>query len=319
MQNAGTKLQEDDVDLQLYKVDGKIQRKRDEKMCRHTAKGCCVHCSALEPWDENYLKDQKIKHLSFHSYIRKLTSGVDRGKFVALEDLNCKIKPGCRDHLPWPKGICSKCQPSAITLNRQIYRHVDNIMFENTYIVEKFLNYWRSSGHQRIGFLYGTYEIHPEVPLGIRARVMAIYEPPQESNRDSIKLLDDPNHVEVDEVATALGIRRIGWIFTDLLTDNAVAGTVKHTRGIETHFLSAQECILAGYLQNRHPNASKYASSGYFGSKFSTVCVTGNIFEAYMLILFSFYLFLKETQLNKYIWKGMLCRHNVWLLYEIIV
>ena len=43
-----------------------------------------------------------------------------RGKFAALEDLSCKIKPGCTDHLPWPKGICSKCQPSAVTLNRQV-------------------------------------------------------------------------------------------------------------------------------------------------------------------------------------------------------
>lgn len=246
-------------------------------MCRHNSKGCCVHCSAVEPWDESYLKEQKIKHLSFHSFIRKLTSGVDRGKFVALEDLNCRIKPGCRDHLPWPKGICSKCQPSAITLNRQIYRHVDNIMFENTVIVERFLNYWRSSGHQRMGFLYGTYEIHPEVPLGIRARVMAIYEPPQESSRDSIKLLEDEHQADVNEVASALGMRRVGWIFTDLIPDDPAAGTVKRTRGIQTHFLSAQECILAGHLQNKHPNPCKYSSTGYFGSKFVTVCVTGII------------------------------------------
>lgn len=33
--------------------------------------------------------------------------------------------------------------------------------------MEKFLNYWRATGHQRIGFLYGTYEIHTDVPLGI--------------------------------------------------------------------------------------------------------------------------------------------------------
>jgi len=209
--------------------------------------------------------------------LRKLTSGVDRGKFVALEDISCRIKPGCRDHLPWPKGICSKCQPSAITLNRQIYRHVDNIMFENTVIVERFLNYWRTSGHQRMGFLYGTYEIHPEAPLGIRAKVLAIYEPPQESTRDSIKLLDDDKQSDVDEVAQALGLRRLGWIFTDLLTDDPAQGTVKHTRGIDTHFLSAQECILAGHLQNKHPNVCKYASgAGYFGSKFTTVCVTGD-------------------------------------------
>lgn len=98
---------EDSVDIELYKQDGRIQRKRDEKLCRHNSNGCCVHCSPLEPWDETYLKEQKIKHFSFHSHLKKLTSGVDRGKFVALEDLNCKIKTGCRDHPPWPKGICA--------------------------------------------------------------------------------------------------------------------------------------------------------------------------------------------------------------------
>jgi nuclear protein localization family protein 4 len=61
----------------------------------------------------------------------------------------------------------------------QEYRHVDNVMFENAHLVERFLNYWRSTGHQRIGFLYGRYEIHTDVPLGIRATVAAIYEPPQ--------------------------------------------------------------------------------------------------------------------------------------------
>lgn len=267
---------EDEVDQALYKIDGRIDRGRDSKLCRHNSNGCCVHCSPLEPWDENYLKEQKIKHLSFHSYLRKLTSGVDRGKFVALEDVNCKIKTGCKEHPPWPKGICSKCQPSAITLNRQIYRHVDNVMFENPIIVERFLNYWRSTGHQRLGIMYGAYEQHTDVPLGIRARVAAIYEPPQESTRDSIKLLSDDHAKDVDELASGLGLKKVGWIFTDLISDNPALGTVKQVRGIETHFLTAHECIMAGHYQNQNPNICKYASNEFFGSKFVTVCVTGD-------------------------------------------
>ncbi|TMW48436.1 hypothetical protein DOY81_006481 [Sarcophaga bullata] len=271
-----SKVIEDEVDQLLAKEDGLIKRERDSKLCRHQANGCCVNCSPLEPYDEAYLKEQKIKHLSFHSYIRKQTSGIDRGKYMVFDDINCRIKAGCREHPPWPKGICSKCQPSAITLNRQIYRHVDNVMFENTTIVERFLNYWRTTGHQRMGFLYGTYEVNTDVPLGIRAKVAAIYEPPQESTRDSIKLLDDEAADDVEEVAKTLGLRKIGWIFTDLITDDPAAGTVKQLRGIDTHFLTAQECIMAGELQNRHPNPCKYASNGVFGSKFVTVCVTGD-------------------------------------------
>lgn len=246
--NKSTKKEvtEDEVDKLLSKEDGLIERSRDTKLfvtysiycimnfhfyrvlfntnfflfvfhflenfrCRHVANGRCVHCSPLEPYDETYLKDHNIKHLSFHSYIRKQTSGIDRGKYMIFEDINCRIKTGCRDHLPWPKGICSKCQPSAITLNRQIYRHVDNVMFENTSIVERFLNYWRTTGHQRVGYLYGTYEVNTDVPLGIRARVAAIYEPPQETSRDSIHLLPEPEDGvnDIEEFAAALGLKKV--------------------------------------------------------------------------------------------------------------
>lgn len=271
-----TSVTEDDVDQQLWKLDGKIQQKRDEKLCRHGANGCCVHCSPLEPYDKAYLKEQNIKHLSFHSYLRKLTAGFDRGKFLQLEDISCRVRTGCKDHPPWPRGICSKCQPNAITLNRQLYRHVDNVMFENASLVERFLNYWRSTGHQRIGYLYGRYEMHTDVPLGIRAVVAAIYEPPQESTRDTVHLLLDEKEVLVDELAQSLGLRRVGWIFTDLIADDVKKGTVKHVRNIESHFLSAQECIMAGYFQNQHPNPCRFSPSGYFGSKFVTICVTGD-------------------------------------------
>lgn len=84
-------------------------------------------------------------------------------------------------------------------------------MFENTHIVERFLNYWRTTGHQRLGYLYGTYEVNTDVPLGIRARVAAIYEPPQETSRDSIQLLTegDDGSTDVEELAQALGLQKV--------------------------------------------------------------------------------------------------------------
>lgn len=148
-------------------------------------------------------------------------------------------------------------------------------MFENMAIVERFLNYWIKTGHQRIGYLYGTYEPYTDIPLGIRARVAAIYEPPQESSRNHTQLLDDERADEIDEVAAKLGLRKVGWIFTDLIPEDAAKGTVKQIRGNETYYLSAQELILAGHLQNKHPNPCKHSTKGTFGSKFVTVCATG--------------------------------------------
>lgn len=148
-------------------------------------------------------------------------------------------------------------------------------MFENPGIVDEFLNYWRLTLNQRIGFLYGTYEATTDVPLGIRARVVAIYEPPQDSTRNEIQLLEDPRDAEVQEMAAKLGLRKVGWIFTDLLNHETISGSVKHVRGADTFFLTAKECILAGHFQNLHPNPCHFSSNGFFGSKFVTVCVTG--------------------------------------------
>lgn len=71
-------LPEDEVDIELWKLDGKIEKQRDEKLCRHGPKGRCIHCSSIEPFDEAYLKEHNVKHLSFHAYLRKLMAGVDR-------------------------------------------------------------------------------------------------------------------------------------------------------------------------------------------------------------------------------------------------
>ena len=154
---------------------------------------------------------------------------------------------------------------------------MDNLVFENAAVVERFLDYWRRTGHQRLGFLYGKYDTHSDVPLGIKATVVAIYEPPQESSPDMIKIaLDDPNAAVVDSIASQLGLHKVGWIFTDLLSLDSQKGTVRNLRNKDSHFLSAQECIMAGFLQNNNPNPCRLSPEGFFGSKFVTVCVTGN-------------------------------------------
>ncbi|KAK3091936.1 hypothetical protein FSP39_023832 [Pinctada imbricata] len=288
---ASTNVVEDEVDKILDKEDGKIYRQRNEQLCHHGPKGKCLHCVPLEPYDEEFLQkcDPPIKFLSFHSYIRKLTSGVDKGKFAYLENISCRIKPGCKEHPPWPGGICTKCQPNAVTLNRQKYRHVDNVMFENASIVDRFLNYWRRTGSQRIGIMYGRYEPHKDTPLGIKATVSAIYEPPQICTKSKVELQEDPNEDAINRVADQLGIRPVGWIFTDLIADDLSKGTVKHFRGtIDSHFLSAQECIMAADFQNKHTNPCKLSPDGHFGSKFVTVVVTGDVnnqihFEGYQV------------------------------------
>ncbi|KNC73092.1 hypothetical protein SARC_14349, partial [Sphaeroforma arctica JP610] len=110
---------EDKVDQIIRKQNGLITRKRDKTMCSHGPRGMCDHCRALDAWDENYLKENNIKHMSFHAFLRKQSGGMKKDKHVSLSDTSLRIKTGCTTHPPWPEGICSKCQPSAVTLKRQ--------------------------------------------------------------------------------------------------------------------------------------------------------------------------------------------------------
>ncbi|ETN82076.1 nuclear protein localization protein 4-like protein [Necator americanus] len=275
---ANDKEKVDEVDLILAAEDGQIKRDRDPKMCHHNAKQKCAHCLPVDPYDEEYLKSKDIKHMSFHAYVRKLTSGHGKGSQVKrpLENIRCTINLHCPAHKPYPKGVCTKCKPPMMTLNRQKYRHVDNIFFENQDLVNDFLNFWRTTGNQRVGYLIGKYQPFTEVPLGIKATVAAIYEPPQTSSPDGVELLEDPNEDAVDQLCSWLGLRRVGWIFTDLWSADRVKGTVHCTRHKDAFFLSAEECITAGYLQSKHPNVTDYCSERYFGSKFVTVVASGD-------------------------------------------
>jgi nuclear protein localization family protein 4 len=92
----------------------------------------------------------------------------------------------------------------------------------------------------------------------------------------------------VEEAAFKLGLRKVGWMFTDLvpaaggqvtpgaLPPPSLRPQVRHYRGMDTHFLSAQEIITASHYQNLYPNRCRQTDEGVFGSKFVTVCITGS-------------------------------------------
>jgi len=64
---------EDTVDTYYRKRDWKVPRSRNTQFCKHGANAMCDYCMPLEPYDAEYHSKNNIKHLSFHSYIRKVS------------------------------------------------------------------------------------------------------------------------------------------------------------------------------------------------------------------------------------------------------
>ena len=291
---------EDPVDQYWRSQDGKILRQRDANFCRHGSNAMCDYCMPLEPYDPKYHAENKIKHLSFHAYLRKLTppasSNSSSAHLPPLSPISYRVADPCPrgNHPPWPGGICSACQPSAITLQQQPFRTIDHLEFASPGIVDTFLRPWRLTGRQRFGWMLGRFAPHELVPMGIKAVVEAIFEPPQEGDVDGLTV--EEGHVwdveqDVKEFASSCGstggLQVVGMVWTDLTPDPEDRSKSICKRHAGSYFLSAQETLFAAAVQSKHPLATKASPSGTFGSRLVTAVLSADkdgavAVEAYM-------------------------------------
>ncbi|KAJ3217407.1 nuclear protein localization protein 4 [Dinochytrium kinnereticum] len=276
----------DPLDALMEKQKGLIPRSKNANFCRHGDSGMCDYCMPLEPYDATYLETNKIKHMSYHAYLRQVTTLSKTGNpnssnFIPpLDEPSFKVLVPCpsKTHNPFPLGICTKCQPSSITLQTQPFRMVDHVEFESAATVENFIHFWRQTGYQRFGLMFGRFEQYAEVPLGIKAVVSAIYEPPQDCAPDIIQLqLPDTMEEQAFKAARAVGLELVGVIYTDLIDDGTGTGNVICKRHQNSYFFSSAECIFSAQMQDKFPHRTRYSGTSRFGSRLVTCVISGNL------------------------------------------
>ena len=80
-----------------------------------------------------------VKHQSFENYLIEMKKRCKDKHLPHQKCQNCslsqtvsyKVNYNCLDHKPYPLGMCNKCLPPAVILNRQTLRHVDYVSFMN--------------------------------------------------------------------------------------------------------------------------------------------------------------------------------------------
>lgn len=231
-----------------------------EMLCLHGPSGNCLNCML-----DDDLVDNRA-HISFEEYLSNSRARCEHNfeakcpNCTPPSEISYKIKPYCTKHKPWPKGLCNECQPPPASLNRQTYRHVDYVEFLNLQAFNTFASLWKDSGMaiQRVGILYGHYKPDPNYPSGVKAVIEAVYEPPQDGRTDDVKLIPDKDAKLVDNIASALGIQRVGLIYT-------------HPK--RNHVVSSEELRQMARFQFTHPKSTT------IGSQFVSLALSRNEFN----------------------------------------
>ena len=265
-----------------------------EWLCQHRPEAMCVNCAPLRKPGEKEHLEMLCLHGPGGQCVNCLPpdTTVDARKFVTYDEfiekrkakcehafssmcVNCMppsqvryaLKQDCPRHKPWPGGLCTDCQPPTVKAKLQEYRHVDFITFMNDAEAQSFVALWdvnASAGVQRVAFLYGTIEDDKNYRHGQRVIVEAMYEPPQihDARTGAIAIKADPRTKDVEAIATACGLKRVGWFFTQR----------PKTKSSDPAVQPRELCAMAR-MQLVHPRVEKA------GSQFVTVTVRRNLNE----------------------------------------
>ena len=110
-------------------------------------------------------------------------------------------------------GSVNAFSQSSGTIEFQKHRHVDSVHILERRYLEHF-HQTHAGDSPRLVFLFGKYGGFPQVAHGVRCEIHAFYEPPQASSLREALALPDPGAASAERVASYLGLRRVGVLFT---------------------------------------------------------------------------------------------------------
>ncbi|CAN0901282.1 Mechanosensitive ion channel protein 10 [Linum grandiflorum] len=119
-------------------------------------------------------------------------------------------------------------------VSRQETAHCESVSFDRNCAnaFQRYVNESLAFAVKRGGFMYGTVSEQGEVQVDF------IYEPPQQGTEDVLMLLRDSSEEKaVDAIAAGLGMRKVGFIFTQTIAQNK-----------KDYTLSNRELLLAAEL-----------------------------------------------------------------------
>ena len=150
---------------------------------------------------------------------------------------------------------------------------VDHVEFLDSEMVDRFIDNWRTTSHQALAWLIGTYDCYGGVPLGVKGSIRYLWMPLQETAPDGIELPSETSPLYgalealLHHTLAWLGLQKIGAIWTDL----SPVG-VPPSRGPDTYFVSGWEIAWMAQMQLAHPIPGPFKESS--ASRWISVIVT---------------------------------------------
>ncbi|KAJ8748426.1 hypothetical protein K2173_003063 [Erythroxylum novogranatense] len=122
-------------------------------------------------------------------------------------------------------------------VSRQEIPHCESVSFDRdcANVFQHYVNETLAFAVKRGGFMYGTLSDEGKVEVNF------IYEPPQQGLEENLMLLRDPDEEKlVDAIASGLGMRRVGFIFTQTIMQDKKDYTLSNREVLQAAELHAE-------------------------------------------------------------------------------